>query len=178
MKGGTVFHFVTGGIDEALQRAKDAASGLDVRLGGGVATIREYLRAGLIDELQLVIAPVLLGAGEHLLNGIDLRALGYECVEHAPGFAPPRTSLSAGARDAARASSRRRRQSRLRLRAAARSTRASSTGREGPRLPARESCEPADVDSTPSVRIEVADREEGPAPGARRCKSRRHDLGA
>jgi dihydrofolate reductase len=85
MKGGTVFHFVTGGIHEALQRAKDAAGGLDVRLGGGVATIREYLRAALIDELHLVIAPVLLGAGEHLLNGIDLRASGYECVEHAPG---------------------------------------------------------------------------------------------
>ena len=85
MKGGTVFHFVTDGIHAALRQAKDAAGGLDVRLGGGVATIRQYLRAALIDDLHLVIAPVLLGAGEHLLNGIDLRALGYECADHVPG---------------------------------------------------------------------------------------------
>ena len=85
MKGGTVFTFVTGGIHAALEQAKEAAAGRDVRLGGGVATIRQYLRAGLIDELNLVIAPVLLGAGEHLLNGIDMRALGYECVEHVAG---------------------------------------------------------------------------------------------
>ena len=85
MKGGTVFHFVTDGIESALQQAKAAAGGKDVRVGGGVATIRQYLRAGLIDELHLAISPVLLGRGEHLLNGIDMRALGYECVEHVAG---------------------------------------------------------------------------------------------
>ena len=84
MKGGTVFHFVTDGIESALRQARDAARGLDVRLGGGVATIRQYLRAALIDELHLAISPVLLGAGEHLLHGIDTRALGYECAENAP----------------------------------------------------------------------------------------------
>jgi dihydrofolate reductase len=85
MKGGTVFRFVTDGIESALRQAKAAAGDLDVRLGGGVATIRQYLRARLIDELNLVILPVLLGSGEHLLHGIDARALGYECVEHAAG---------------------------------------------------------------------------------------------
>ena len=85
MKGGTVFTFVTGGIHAALEHAKDAAAGRDVRLGGGVATIREYLSAGLIEDLHLVISPVLLGNGEHLLHGIDTRALGYECVEHVAG---------------------------------------------------------------------------------------------
>jgi dihydrofolate reductase len=85
MKGGTEFRFVTDGIDAALQQAMDAADGRDVRLGGGVSTIRQYLRARLIDELQLTIAPVLLGTGEHLLRGLDLRALGYECVQHVPG---------------------------------------------------------------------------------------------
>jgi dihydrofolate reductase len=78
MKGGTEFRFVTEGIHSALQQAKAAAGGTDVRVGGGVATIREYLQARLIDELHLVMRPVLLGSGEHLLNGIDLRALGYE----------------------------------------------------------------------------------------------------
>jgi dihydrofolate reductase len=85
MAGGTVFHFVTEGIDAALAQAKAAARGRDVRVGGGVATIRQYLRAGLIDEVHLAIRPVLLGAGEHLLGGIDLRALGYECVRHVAG---------------------------------------------------------------------------------------------
>ena len=85
MKGGTVFHFVTDGIHAALERAKEAAGDRDVRLGGGVSTIRQYLRARLIDELHLVIAPVLLGTGEHLFEGIDLRSLGYACVEHAAG---------------------------------------------------------------------------------------------
>jgi dihydrofolate reductase len=85
MKGGTVFRFVTGGIEDALRAAREAAGGKDVRLGGGVATIRQYLRAGLVDALHLVIAPVLLGSGEHLLGGLDLRALGYECVEHVAG---------------------------------------------------------------------------------------------
>jgi dihydrofolate reductase len=82
MAGGTVFHFVTEGIHVALERALDAANGKDVRIGGGVATIRQYLRAGLIDELHLAISPVLLGSGEHLLAGIDLPALGYRCSEH------------------------------------------------------------------------------------------------
>jgi dihydrofolate reductase len=85
MKGGTVFHFVTGGIESALEQAREAAGGRDVRLGGGVSTIRQYLQARLIDELHLAIAPVLLGAGEHLLNGIDMRALGYQCAEHVAG---------------------------------------------------------------------------------------------
>jgi dihydrofolate reductase len=85
MKGGTVFSFVTDGIQAALQQARDAAGGRDIRLGGGVSAIRQYLRAALIDELHLATAPVLLGTGEHLLNGIDLRALGYECVEHIAG---------------------------------------------------------------------------------------------
>jgi dihydrofolate reductase len=85
MKGGTVFTFVTGGIHDALEQAKDAAAGRDVRIGGGVATIRQYLRAGLIDELNLAISPVLLGTGENLLGGLDMRALGYECAEHTPG---------------------------------------------------------------------------------------------
>ena len=82
MQGGTTFHFVTGGIQEALGRAKDAAGGKDVRLGGGVATIRQYLLAGLVDEVHLAISPVLLGSGEHLLGGIDLTKMGYECTEH------------------------------------------------------------------------------------------------
>lgn len=81
MEGGTVFHFVTGGIHEALERARDAANGLDVRIGGGANTIQQYLRAGLIDELHLAISPVLLGRGERLFEGTDMRALGYECVQ-------------------------------------------------------------------------------------------------
>jgi dihydrofolate reductase len=85
MKGGTIFHFVTGGIHAALDQARKAENGKDVRLGGGVATIREYLSAGLIDELHLAISPILLGQGEHLLNGIDMTKLGYSCAEHVPG---------------------------------------------------------------------------------------------
>jgi dihydrofolate reductase len=85
MAGGTEFRFVTEGIEAALAQARAAAGGQDVRVGGGVATIRQYLRAGLIDELHLAIRPVLLGAGEHLLGGIDLRSLGYECVKQVPG---------------------------------------------------------------------------------------------
>jgi dihydrofolate reductase len=85
MKGGTVFRFVTGGIEEALRLAREAAGGRDVRVGGGVATIRQYLQARLIDELHLVIAPVLLGEGENLLGGLDMQALGYECVGHTAG---------------------------------------------------------------------------------------------
>lgn len=77
MKGGTTFHFVTEGIEEALRRAKQAAGSRDIRVGGGVATIRQYLRARLVDRMHLAIAPVLLGAGEHLLSGLDLPGLGY-----------------------------------------------------------------------------------------------------
>jgi dihydrofolate reductase len=81
MKGGTVFHFITDGIEAALQRARAAAGGKDVRLGGGVETIRQYLQAGLIDELHLAISPVLLGSGENLLAGIDMVRLGYKVSE-------------------------------------------------------------------------------------------------
>lgn len=81
MEGGTTFYFITGGAREALDRAREAAAGMDVRIGGGADTIRQYLREGLIDELHVAIAPVLLGRGESLFEGIDLRALGYECVE-------------------------------------------------------------------------------------------------
>ncbi len=79
MKGGTTFHFVTDGIESALKQAKAAAGGRDVRLGGGVATVREYLRAGLLDDLHLAVRPVLLGKGESLFAGLDLHALGYLC---------------------------------------------------------------------------------------------------
>jgi dihydrofolate reductase len=82
MEGGTTFHFVTEGIHSALQRATEAANGQDVRLGGGVATIQQYLRAGLVDELHLAIAPVLLGSGERFFSDIDMLSQGYECVEH------------------------------------------------------------------------------------------------
>lgn len=85
MRGGTEFRFVTGGIHDALAQAKAAAGGRDVRLGGGVATVREYLRAALVDDLHLAIGPVLLGAGEHLMHGLDLRALGYECTKQVAG---------------------------------------------------------------------------------------------
>ena len=81
MEGGTTFHFVTGGIRDALDRARKAAGGKDVRIGGGPSTIQQYLREGLIDELHIAIAPVLLGAGERLFEGVDLRARGYECVD-------------------------------------------------------------------------------------------------
>jgi len=82
MEGGTTFHFVTGGIAEALSRARKAAGSKDVRVGGGVATIQQYLRARLIDELHIAVSPVLLGSGEALFGGIDLPALGYEVTEH------------------------------------------------------------------------------------------------
>jgi dihydrofolate reductase len=81
MQGGTTFHFVTDGIAAALERARDAAAGNDVRLGGGAATIQQYLRAGLIDELHLAIVPILLGSGERLFDHLDGGPVGYECVE-------------------------------------------------------------------------------------------------
>jgi dihydrofolate reductase len=82
MEGGTTFNFVTDGIHAALERARHAANGQDVRLGGGVATIRQYLQAGLIDEIHIAISPILLGTGEHLFANIDTLALGYHCTEH------------------------------------------------------------------------------------------------
>jgi len=87
MAGGTTFHFVTEGIHAALERARAAAKGRDVRLGGGAATIQQYLRAGLIDEMHVAIAPILLGSGEHLFAGLDLPQLGYRCVQHVPSAA-------------------------------------------------------------------------------------------
>ena len=85
MAGGTEFRFVTGGIEDALRQARAAAGDKDIRIGGGVATIRQYLLARLIDELHLVISPVLMGKGEHLLQGIDMRGLGYEVAQMVPG---------------------------------------------------------------------------------------------
>lgn len=85
MQGGTTFYFVTDGIRAALERAKESAAGRDVRLGGGAATIRQYLRERLIDEMHLAITPVLLGSGEQLLAGIDTTQLGYRCTRHAAG---------------------------------------------------------------------------------------------
>jgi dihydrofolate reductase len=85
MAGGTEFHFVTGGIHDALERASAAAGDRDVRLGGGVETVRQYLRAQLIDELHIAVRPILLGAGENLLEGMNLRALGYECTKSVAG---------------------------------------------------------------------------------------------
>ena len=84
MKGGTVFHFVTEGIQTALEQAKKAAKEKDIRIGGGVSTVRQYLQAGLIDEMHLVYSPVYLGVGENLLAGIDLTALGFDRAEHVP----------------------------------------------------------------------------------------------
>jgi dihydrofolate reductase len=82
MDGGTTFHFVADGIHAALQLAREAAGELDVRLGGGTATIRQYLQAGLVDQLHLAVSPVVLGSGENLFAGIDLLKLGYKCTEH------------------------------------------------------------------------------------------------
>ena len=84
MEGGTVFHFVTDGMHAALERARAAAGQKDIRIGGGVATIRQYLQAGLIDELHLAVSPIFLGSGEHLFSGIDLVALGYRCTKTVP----------------------------------------------------------------------------------------------
>jgi dihydrofolate reductase len=82
MSGGTTFHFVTDGIHSALGRAVEAAGTRDVRLGGGVATIRQYLGAGRVDEMHLAMSPILLGSGESLLEGIDMPKLGYHCAKH------------------------------------------------------------------------------------------------
>jgi dihydrofolate reductase len=96
MKGGTVFHFVTDGIEAALDRAREAAGGKDVRIGGGAATIRQYLQAGLIEELRLAIAPVLLGAGENLFAGLDLPALGYQVTAHEASEAATHVVMTRG----------------------------------------------------------------------------------
>lgn len=85
MKGGTTFHFVTGGIHEALERARDAAGARDVRIGGGMSTIRQYLEARLVDDMHIGMRPVLLGRGEPLLRSLDLNALGYECTKSVAG---------------------------------------------------------------------------------------------
>ena len=85
MEGGNVFHFVTGGIEEALKRARAAAGERDIRLGGGASTVRQYLQARLVDEMHLAVSPILLGAGEPLLTGIDLPKLGYTCEKSVTG---------------------------------------------------------------------------------------------
>lgn len=82
MEGGTSFHFVTGGMHAALESAREAAHGKDILLGGGVSTIQQYLRTGLVDEMHVAIVPILLGSGEHLFGGIDMPKLGYRCAEH------------------------------------------------------------------------------------------------
>lgn len=85
MEGGTVFHFVTEGIHVALERAREAAGGKDIRVGGGVATVRQYLKASLVDQMHMPVSPILLGGGEHLLTGINLKQAGYQCTEVVPG---------------------------------------------------------------------------------------------
>ena len=82
MEGGTVFHFVTDGIEAALREARKVAGGLDVKIGGGVSTVRQYLEAGVIDELHFAVSPVVLGRGEAMFAGIDLPSLGYRVIEH------------------------------------------------------------------------------------------------
>jgi dihydrofolate reductase len=84
MEGGTTFHFVTDGIEAALEKAKAAAKGKDIRLGGGVSVLRQYLNAGLVDEMHIAVSPILLGSGEHLWSGIDLPKLGYVQKEYVP----------------------------------------------------------------------------------------------
>jgi dihydrofolate reductase len=96
MEGGTTFHFVTGGIEAALERAREAAGPRDIRLGGGASTIRQYLRARLVDSLHYAISPVLLGAGEPLFHDVDLRALGYKVTEQVQGEKATHVVLSRG----------------------------------------------------------------------------------
>jgi len=85
MKGGTVFHFITDGIESALEKARKAANGKDIRIGGGTSTIRQFLQAGYIDEMHLAFSPVFLGSGENLFAGIDLPQLGFTKTETAFG---------------------------------------------------------------------------------------------
>jgi dihydrofolate reductase len=96
MEGGTTFHFVTDGIEAALRRAREAAGGKDIRVGGGVETIRQYLRARLLDELHLAVSPVMLGRGESLFHGIDLPALGYKVTRHVSSEAALHFTLTRG----------------------------------------------------------------------------------
>jgi len=96
MKGGTTFHFVTDGIEAALDRARTAAGDRDIRVGGGVATIRQYVEARLIDQMHVAIAPVVLGGGEALFAGLDLPALGYRVIQHVPSKAATHVVLSRG----------------------------------------------------------------------------------
>lgn len=96
MQGGTTFHFVTDGFEAALARAREAAGDKDVRIGGGAATIRQYLQAGLIDEMHLAVSPVLLGKGEALLAGLDLPRLGYTVTERVPSEAALHVVMSKG----------------------------------------------------------------------------------
>lgn len=84
MKGGTTFTFVTDGIESALKQAREAAGGKDIKIGGGVSTVRQYVQAGHVDEIHLAISPVMLGQGEALFRNIDLRSLGYRTTEHVP----------------------------------------------------------------------------------------------
>jgi dihydrofolate reductase len=94
MQGGTTFHFVTGGIQAALEQARDAAHGKDVRLGGGVETMEQYLRAGLVDEMHFVISPALIGTGERLFPDLNLPALGYKLTDHIPSKGATHVLLS------------------------------------------------------------------------------------
>ncbi|SAK84610.1 hypothetical protein AWB76_05859 [Caballeronia temeraria] len=84
MLGGTTFHFVSDGIEVALQKAREAVGDKDIKIGGGVETVRQYIQAGYVDEIHLAVAPVVLGQGESLFNGLNLHALGYRTVEHVP----------------------------------------------------------------------------------------------
>lgn len=97
MAGGTTFHFVTEGIEKALQQAREAAGARDIRIGGGVQTVRQYVLAGLVDEMHLVVSPVILGSGEHLLSGLDLSALGFRVAEHESSQAAMHVVLRRGA---------------------------------------------------------------------------------
>jgi dihydrofolate reductase len=99
MAGGTTFHFVTDGIEAALDRAREAAGPLHVRLGGGPATVREYLRAGLLDEMHLVVVPVLLGSGERLFEGLGDAVDGWACVEYTPSRSVSHVRLRRGPAD-------------------------------------------------------------------------------
>jgi len=85
MKGGTTFHFITGGIESALEEAKKVAKGKDIRIGGGTSTIRQFLQAGYINEMHLAFSPIFLGSGEHLFSGIDMSALGFNQVQKING---------------------------------------------------------------------------------------------
>lgn len=99
MEGNTTFHFITGGIHDALNQARAAANGMDIRIGGGPNTIQQFLGAGLVDELHIAIAPVLLGNGELLFKGVDLRTLGYECTQFVASEKATHIVLKLGERD-------------------------------------------------------------------------------